>query len=47
MCRHAKEEWLNNECQLIKKDKTKEPAKLYQGIDNVIGNKTNPHSAVI
>ena len=43
MCRYAKEEWLNNECELIKKDKTKEPEKLHQQINNIMGKKIHIH----
>ena len=39
MCRCAREEWLNNARELIDKDKTKEPGKLHQGINNIMGRK--------
>ena len=41
MYRHAQEEWLNNECKLIEKDKTKEPGKQHHQINNTMGIKTN------
>ena len=39
MCRCENEEWLNNELKLIEKDKTKEPGKLHQQINNIMGTK--------
>ena len=49
-CMHkcAKEEWLNNEYELIEKDNTKEPRTLHQRINNIIGrkNKSIPSSCL-
>ena len=30
MCRHAKEKWLNNECELTEKENKNEPGNLHQ-----------------
>ena len=46
MCRCAKEEWLNNECEPIEKDKNKEAGRLHQQINNIMGRKINTHPPV-